>query len=92
MKMCEGKCVICGESFVYDKGNRITCSSECCAERNRIMTREYKRKVRQNQTTVKPPKKKKKTKSNLNKDLKAARELGMSYGMYKAVMGGDVDG
>ena len=80
----EGKCVICGRSFMYDRGKKITCSEECAIKRNRIRSAEYKAEQR------KKPKvqRKKKVKSNLNKDLKEARKLGMSYGVYKAVMHG----
>lgn len=80
----EGKCVICGRSFMYDRGKKITCSEECAIKRNRIRSAEYKAEQR------KKPKvpRKKKVKANLNKDLKEARKLGLSYGMYMAVMHG----
>lgn len=90
--MREGVCIICGKSFVYDKGKKITCSNECAAQRNRIKNCEYKREVRKkfraDEQVYKPKSKKKKAADNLNKDLIEARKLGMSYGIYKAVMKG----
>ena len=90
--MREGVCIICGKSFVYDKGKKITCSNECAAQRNRIKNCEYKRKVRKKfraeEQAYKPKPKKKKAKDNLDKDLIEARKLGMSYGIYKDVTKG----
>ena len=70
----EGKCVICGKSFVYNRGKKITCSEECAIKRNRIRSSEYKAEQRKKPKVAR----KKKVKSNLNKDLKEARKLGMS--------------
>lgn len=87
--MREGKCVICGKSFIYDKGKKITCSSECAAQRNRIKNCEYKREVRKkfraDEQAYNPKSTKKKAEDNLNKDLIEARKLGMSYGTYIAI-------
>jgi len=80
--MREGKCVICGKSFIYNRGKKTTCSDECARERNRITSREYKREM-----TAKR-KEPKKVKSDLNNDLQAARKLGMSYGNYIAYVKG----
>lgn len=93
ISMCEGTCVICGKSFVRGKGKKITCSKECCAERNRIANRERMRELRKSKKFKSDLNKdiratnKKKPKNNLNKDIKAARELGMSYGEYMANKG-----
>lgn len=78
-----GKCIICGKQFMYDKGRKYTCSEPCKAERNRRDNLVY---IREKRAENKP--KPKKVKSDLNKDLKKARELGMSYGKYKAYMSG----
>lgn len=79
--MCEGICVICGKHFEYQKGNKITCSKECMAERQRRYSRERDRK---RQELNKKKKAKPKHKSTLGEDAKEAKNIGMSYGQYIA--------
>lgn len=76
---------MCGTPFTYIRGKKMTCSKECSRLRNIQTQRQYK--ATKKQETPKP---KKKTPNNLNKDIKAARALGMSYGYYIAYMKGGV--
>lgn len=77
----EGKCSICGRTFIYDqiRKRKLTCSDECHAERKRIVTLEYKKKVRDELRAEKQKApRKKKVKPNLNRDLIEARKRGLT--------------
>ena len=48
--MIKAKCVICGEEFEYEKGNKICCSKECTNERVIILQRWKRKKDKSNKT------------------------------------------
>ena len=78
--MRTGICVICGKSFQYQKGKKVTCSIDCKIERNRQYASKRNEELKSTNKQKAPAKKK----NNLCKDAKAARKLGISYGQYMA--------
>lgn len=78
--MIKAKCVICGEEFEYEKGNKKCCSKECTNERVIILQRWKRKKDKSNKIQ---PQKKHSSKS-ISELQNEARKRGMSYGMYIA--------
>lgn len=88
-------CSICGNAFETTQPRACLCSSECKREYQRIKQKEYAkrrkaervREVREvREDRRKKPKAPKVSNANLiAEDDRRAKELGMSYGMYKAM-------
>lgn len=77
------KCVVCGKTFQAVKHN-ITCSVECRQTNKRLVNnknhyRAYhgKKRVMKDMSTCKSV--------NLNSDIIKAKEMGLSYGQFKAL-------
>lgn len=81
-----GICIICGETFEKKTKAQKTCSEVCREEKHNrdAKVRNERRKERRKETRAKERKRKKKGLSGLAEDNKKAREMGLSYGYYKA--------
>ena len=77
--MIRRSCSMCGKHFMAH-GNARTCSQECALVQKKLTQKEYEKRRRT----------KKKRKSTLIEMQQKAREAGMSYGMYMAVMKGGI--
>lgn len=84
-------CVICGEEFETTHSRKITCSEQCGRENHRRNSVEnskkwYARKKIERNNSVK------KDTGSLADDVREARKIGVSYGIYKAMkqMKGDI--
>lgn len=73
-KVYTKKCIICGKSFETICGRALTCGKDCRNTYNREKRREQREKTHSN--------------GNLNDVLEKAREAGVSYGKYVAMMDG----
>lgn len=88
-------CSICGNAFETTQPRACLCSSECKREYQRIKQKEYaKRRKAERVREVREVREDRRNKpkapkvSNANliaEDNRKAKELGMSYGMYKAM-------
>ena len=74
-------CVVCGKQFETTRKNKKTCSTECGQKLQRETTRECGRVYRE-QKRNSAAKQEKRTRENLARINKLAREAGMSYGRY----------
>lgn len=72
------QCIICGKLFQTEIKQKMMCSKECQAERDRIMQRDYRRKERKE----KHKKRRKTGISELALVERLAREHGLTYGKY----------
>ena len=76
------RCVVCGKLY-QATANAKTCSPECKAERNRIINTEA-----HNRAYYRKKKKKEIEQYNstyLDNEIQKAKEMGVSYGKYKAM-------
>lgn len=73
------ECVICNKIFETMTPQKITCSPECRAERDRAMRRIYQRNKRSEKWAIK---KSKKSMSELARIVELARQHKVSYGVY----------
>lgn len=87
--MIKAKCVICGEEFEYEKGNKKCCSKECTSERVLILNRWKRKKVKSCKAQTQKNHGNKKSISELQNE---ARKRGMSYGIYIARIEGGMKG
>lgn len=83
-------CVICGEKFETTRSLKLTCSKECSDVYHRKQVKAWhKNKTKTGKANTNPKTKtKQSTKYNretLTEEARKARELGVSYGMYKAM-------
>lgn len=78
-------CVVCGKEFETNHATKLTCSREC----SDINHKEWYKNNKKKGNNVKPRKSIKQNVtpkiSELAEDARKAKELGMSYGMYKAL-------
>lgn len=73
------KCEVCGKAYETTITRKKTCSEECSKELHR-------RRKKNNKKIKKEEKEKKITNAKLlEDDVKKAKEMGISYGMYKAL-------
>ena len=72
------KCPICGKEFKQIRGNQIVCSSECRKKRTRQLAKENKKTEKKKRTKT--------VRKSLIEIEKEAKEAGMSYGKYVALM------
>lgn len=83
-----GICIICGETFEKKTKAQKTCSEVCREEKQRRDAKERnernKERKREKRAKERERKRKKKGLSGLAEDNKKAREMGLSYGYYKA--------
>ena len=77
-------CKICGKEFITDSNIRKCCSDECKKANARINCNRYNEK--QKAIRAMKPKKKKEKKLTVTYIAVKARELGMSYGQYTAML------
>ena len=77
-KMQVKKCETCGKTFETTMTRKKTCSEECSRELHKIRCRNYS-------PTKKNERKKEDNAKLISDDARKARELGVSYGMYKAM-------
>ena len=75
------KCIICNKTFVANTPNKKCCSNECTKIKNRMNATRYNKEVRGN------GKKPKKSLSFTDIAVKA-KQAGMSYGKYVAMIEG----
>ena len=83
------ECQYCGKIFLTNMERKTTCSLECNYERSLIRQRENGRKRREairNGTLPKPKPRKQKKVATVEEVQKKAREAGMSYGKYMALL------
>ena len=73
-KVYTKKCVICGKEYKSISVRALTCGKDCRNAYNREKRREQREKTHSN--------------GNLNDVLEKAREAGLSYGKYVAMMDG----
>ena len=86
------KCEYCGNEYVYRASNSRYCSVTCRnrrnnerkKEKNNVIDEAYKAKRKEQK--LKGEERKKKDKTSLQKKINAAREAGMSYGKYVAML------
>ena len=83
-------CVVCGEKFETTHYAKLTCSKECSDAYHKEQVKAWhKNKNKTGKANTNPETKtKQSTKSNgeaLAEEARKAKELGMSYGMYKAM-------
>lgn len=88
--MKQKNCVVCGEKFETTHPSKLTCSKECSDTYHKEQVKAwYKNKTKTGKANTNPETKtKQSTKSNretLAEEARKAKELGMSYGMYKAM-------
>ena len=81
--MNKKRCEICKKEFETKHPNRLTCSQKCSKELHRIRNREYKRQSKGGKKVVR--KNEALNTKLIVDDARKARELGISYGMYKAM-------
>lgn len=74
--MIIGKCAMCGETFVYKKGNKKCCSTKCAQERNKLL-RNWRAKLELQNA-------KRKKVLSIAEVNELARAQGMTYGEYLA--------
>lgn len=77
------KCKICGKEFTTDSYIKKCCSEECVKKNAKINVKAYNEKQKA-MRTAKPKKKEKKL--TVTDIAVKAREAGMSYGQYTAMM------
>lgn len=73
------ECVICNKTFETITPQKITCSPECRAERDRAMRRIYQRNKRSEKRETKNQRK---SMSELARIVELARQHKVSYGVY----------
>lgn len=92
--MKQKNCVVCGEKFETTHPSKLTCSKECSDAYHKEQVKAWHKNKNKNKTktgkanTNPETKTKQSTKSNgeaLAEEARKAKELGMSYGMYKAM-------
>ena len=73
------RCVVCNKSFVVNTPNKKCCSNECTKIKNRMNSARYNKEIKGNNN---------KTKKSLSfTDIAVkARQAGMSYGKYVAML------
>lgn len=76
------ECVICNKIFETLTPQKITCSPECRAERDRAMRRIYQRNKRSEKRETK---KQRKSMSELARIVELARQHKVSYGVYVGI-------
>lgn len=76
------QCRICGKTFSAIKRTRMLCSEECRAENNRNLSNKHNAKRKE---MAKPKPKAEKKESIVDLAVKA-REMGMTYGQYTAML------
>lgn len=76
-------CIMCGKTFTAKRSDAKCCSKHCKNERMKVTARE-RRKAMKNE-------KAEKQNNTLIETVSKARELGMSYGKYKAMLYMGVD-
>lgn len=81
-------CVICGEKFETTRSLKLTCSKECSDVYHRKQAKAWHKNKTGKASANPKTKTKQSTKHNretLAEEARKARELGVSYGMYKAM-------
>lgn len=77
------ECRICGKQIVTEHKRKCLCSEECRLENNKQLARKHNERRRQIERTVKPTAKKKPSVVDI---AVKAREAGMTYGQYTAML------
>lgn len=73
-------CAYCGKEFISNRKNGRFCSRECYKNHNQKLEAErYRRKKAEAEQCVE-------VKENLAETVQKARDMGMSYGQYKAMI------
>ena len=75
------KCVVCDKAYIATRANAKTCSTECSKLWNRFQSNEYNKMLKEKRAQEK--KNKKKTVTDIAVE---ARNAGMTYGQYVAIM------
>lgn len=83
------ECAVCGAQFVTNRPHKVACSYECAEIRYRRKRMEYERKKR---IENKNKKEKSKPTNTLVDDAVVARQLGMTYGQFKAMQYMNING
>ena len=88
--MKQKNCVVCGEKFETTHYAKLTCSKECSDAYHKEQVKAWHKNKNKTKTgkANTNPEIKQSTKSNretLAEEARKAKELGMSYGMYKAM-------
>lgn len=86
-------CVVCGKPFMTNRPHKVTCGPDCQYERNKMLARENAhrktKKYLAEQAAIpklEPPPRKQKKVESIEEVQRKARELGMSYGQYMAMV------
>lgn len=88
-------CAICGKSFLTSRPHQVTCSPECNYERSKALARESAHKktkkylaelAAMQEPEPKPQPREQKKVEPIEEVQRKARELGMSYGQYMAMV------
>lgn len=83
------KCEICGKIFRTSYSQKVTCGPDCKKERSRRLAYDWNRARReaiQNGTRPKPERKKQNKVETIEEVQRKAREAGMTYGKYMAMI------
>ena len=86
--MKQKNCVVCGEKFETTHPSKLTCSKECSDAYHKEQVKAWHKNKNKTGQANTNPETKQSTKSNgeaLAEEARKAKELGMSYGMYKAM-------